>query len=74
MKVNVREWDIADRPDHTFFSGEWGILWEFGLGKQLQAVSRYLTGHPNLQDPTAKSNADYGASAQGVSKENNISN
>lgn len=47
----MREWDIADRPDHTFFSGEWGILGEFGLGKQLQAVSRYLTGHPNLQDP-----------------------
>lgn len=61
-------------PTILFFGGEWGLLWEFGLGKQLQALSRHLTDHPDLQDRTAKSNVDYGGSAQEVSKENNISN
>ena len=53
---------------YAVFMGKCG-LWEFGSGKQLNAV---VALNRTVEDSGAESNVDYDIPAQGVSEENNI--
>lgn len=61
-----------DRPNHTVLGKNVENL-DFGLGKQLNVVSRGLMGHP-MEDSSVEDNVDCGGPAQEVSGGKSISN